>query len=168
MGQFKLALNLPLRAGEGARYVGSNLWYVYVNEPVLFSSGPERVTPGQVLAAAAFWGELDPLCSAVRLRLACQRLAHAEGIQVMAGQITIGGFVAFNALVAMTYAPILTVLNLWDEFQMSGVLMNRINDISEFEPEQGRDRSHLQPVSTLEGRVELRGSSSTTAAREAR
>ena len=86
----------------------------------------------------------------------------------MAGQITIGGFVAFNALVAMTYAPILTVLNLWDEFQMSGVLMNRINDISEFEPEQGRDRSHLQPVSTLEGRVELRGSSSTTAAREAR
>lgn len=76
---------------------------------------------------------------------------------VMEGQITIGGFVAFNALVAMTYTPILTVLNLWDEFQMSGVLMNRLNDIFEFEPEQGRDRSHLQPVSTLEGRVELRG-----------
>lgn len=76
---------------------------------------------------------------------------------VMEGHITIGGFVAFNALVAMTYTPILTVLNLWDEFQMSGVLMNRVNDIFEFEPEQGRDRSHLQPVATLEGRVELRG-----------
>ncbi len=76
---------------------------------------------------------------------------------VMQGQITIGGFVAFNALVAMTYSPILTVLNLWDEFQMSGVLMNRVNDIFEFEPEQGRDRSHLKPVTSLEGRVELRG-----------
>ena len=76
---------------------------------------------------------------------------------VMEGKITIGGFVAFNALVAMTYSPILTVLGLWDEFQMSGVLMNRLNDIFEFEPEQGRDRSHLQPVTTLEGRVELRG-----------
>ena len=57
----------------------------------------------------------------------------------------------------MAYAPILTVLGLWDEFQMSDVLMNRLNDIFEFEPEQGHDRSRLQPVSTLEGRVELRG-----------
>ncbi|MBX3175930.1 MAG: peptidase domain-containing ABC transporter [Candidatus Hydrogenedentes bacterium] len=76
---------------------------------------------------------------------------------VMRGEITIGAFVAFNALVAMTYTPILTVLGLWDEFQMSGVLMNRINDIFEFEPEQGKDRSRLQPVSSLEGRIELRG-----------
>ncbi len=76
---------------------------------------------------------------------------------VMEGQITIGGFVAFNALVAMAYAPILTVLGLWDEFQMSDVLMNRLNDIFEFEPEQGHDRSRLQPVSTLEGRIDLRG-----------
>jgi len=81
----------------------------------------------------------------------------AGAYMVMEGRITIGGFVAFNALVAMTYTPILTVLNLWDEFQMSGVLMNRINDIFEFEPEQGHDRSHLQPVSTLEGRIELKG-----------
>jgi ATP-binding cassette subfamily B protein len=76
---------------------------------------------------------------------------------VMNGDITIGAFVAFNALVAMTYTPILNVLGLWDEYQMSDVLMNRINDIFEFEPEQGRDRSHLQPVRTLEGRIELRG-----------
>jgi ATP-binding cassette subfamily B protein len=76
---------------------------------------------------------------------------------VLSGGITIGAFVAFNALVAMAYQPILTILGLWDEFQMSDVLMNRLNDIFEFEPEQGRDRGHLKPVRTLEGQVELRG-----------
>ncbi len=77
--------------------------------------------------------------------------------RVMQGEMTIGGFVAFNALVAMAYTPILNVLGLWDEFQMSSVLMDRLNDIFEFEPEQGRDRSHLQPVRTLEGRVDFNG-----------
>ena len=48
---------------------------------------------------------------------------------VMEGDITIGGFVAFNAIVAMAYTPILTALGLWDEFQMSDVLMNRLNDV---------------------------------------
>jgi ATP-binding cassette subfamily B protein len=75
---------------------------------------------------------------------------------VMKGQLTIGGFVAFNALVAMAYSPILTVLGLWDELQMSSVLLDRLNDIFEAEPEQGRDRSRLLPVRTLEGRVEFR------------
>jgi ATP-binding cassette subfamily B protein len=34
--------------------------------------------------------------------------------------------------------------------------MNRLNDIFEQEPEQGRDRSRLTPVHSLEGRIELR------------
>lgn len=75
---------------------------------------------------------------------------------VMKGQLTLGGFVAFNALVAMTYTPIMSILNLWDELQLSSVLLNRMNDIFEYEPEQGRDRSRLQPVRTLEGKVEFR------------
>jgi ATP-binding cassette subfamily B protein len=40
---------------------------------------------------------------------------------------------------------------------MSSVLMRRLDDIFEHEPEQGWDRSRLLPVPTLEGRVELRG-----------
>ena len=75
---------------------------------------------------------------------------------VIDGQLTIGGFVAFNALIAMAYAPILKILSLWDEFQMASVLLGRLNDIFESEPEQGRDRSRLQPVPTLEGQVDLR------------
>jgi HlyB family type I secretion system ABC transporter len=75
---------------------------------------------------------------------------------VMSGELTIGGFVAFNSLVAMCYAPIFSLLGMWESLQLSRVLWERIKDIFESEPEQGRDRSRLQPVSTLGGRVELR------------
>lgn len=40
---------------------------------------------------------------------------------------------------------------------MMVVLMNRMNDIFEQEPEQGRDRSRLRSVATLKGHIELRG-----------
>lgn len=75
---------------------------------------------------------------------------------VIHAQISVGGFVAFNALVAMACASAVRMLNVWEEFQMILVLMNRLNDIFEHEPEQGRDRSHLKPVPTLEGHLQLR------------
>jgi ATP-binding cassette subfamily B protein len=48
-------------------------------------------------------------------------------------------------------------LGVWDNLQFATVLMNRLNDIFEQEPEQGRDRSRLTPVHSLEGHIELRG-----------
>src|SRR5256712_13403092 len=45
----------------------------------------------------------------------------------------------------------------WDTLQHASFLLNRLNDIFEQEPEQGRDRSRLTPVHSLEGRIELRG-----------
>jgi HlyB family type I secretion system ABC transporter len=75
---------------------------------------------------------------------------------VLAGQLTVGGFVAFMALLAMANAAVLRALGTWDELQMVTVLLDRLNDIFEQEPEQGRDRSRLKPVPTLEGRIELR------------
>jgi ABC-type bacteriocin/lantibiotic exporter with double-glycine peptidase domain len=75
--------------------------------------------------------------------------------QVMSGEMTIGAMVAFNALVAMANAPILTLLSMWDNWQLAAVLLNRMNDIFESEPEQGYDHSYLKPVHTLEGRVRL-------------
>ncbi len=76
--------------------------------------------------------------------------------QVMAGDLTIGGFVAFSSLTAMAYGGIMRTLGVWDNVQLAAVLMNRLNDIFEQEPEQGRDRSQLQPVHSLEGRIELK------------
>ena len=75
---------------------------------------------------------------------------------VIGGQISVGGFVAFNALVAMACAAALRMLSVWEELQMMLVLMNRLNDIFEQEPEQGRDRSALKAVPTLEGHLQLR------------
>jgi ATP-binding cassette subfamily B protein len=76
--------------------------------------------------------------------------------KVIQGQISVGVFVAFSALTAMAYAAILRTLGIWDQLQYVIVLLNRLNDVFEPEPEQGRDRSHLKPVESLEGRIELR------------
>ena len=73
--------------------------------------------------------------------------------QVMAGALTIGGLVAFNSLVALANGPIGTLLSLWDNAQMASVLINRMNDVFEREPEQGADHSRLRPVRSLEGRI---------------
>ena len=76
--------------------------------------------------------------------------------QVMSGNLSIGGFVAFSSLTAMAYSGILRTLGVWDNMQFANVLLNRLNDIFEQEPEQGRDRSRLIPVHSLEGRIQLR------------
>ena len=77
--------------------------------------------------------------------------------EVMNGKLSVGGFVAFSSLTAMAYGAILRTLGTWDSMQFASVLLNRLNDIFEQEPEQGRDRSHLRPVQSIEGRIELRG-----------
>jgi len=76
--------------------------------------------------------------------------------QVMNGQMSIGGLVAFNSLVALANAPLLTLLSLWDNLQQATVYLNRLDDIFQQEPEQGEDRSRLMPVKSLEGRISLR------------
>src|SRR5262249_19977101 len=77
--------------------------------------------------------------------------------QVIHGHLSVGGFVAFSSLTAMAYAGILRTLGVWDNLQFTTVLLNRLNDIFEQEPEQGHDRSRLVPVPSLEGRIQMRG-----------
>ena len=77
-------------------------------------------------------------------------------LQVVHGNLSVGGFVAFSSLTAMAYAGILRALGVWDTMQQAAVLLNRLNDIFEQEPEQGHDRSRLVPVHSLEGHIEFR------------
>jgi ATP-binding cassette subfamily B protein len=78
-------------------------------------------------------------------------------LQVLNGGLSLGAFVAYNALVALANGPVLVLLSLWDELQQARVLLSRLDDVLQQEPEQGSDRSRLRQVSTLEGRIELRG-----------
>jgi ATP-binding cassette subfamily B protein len=78
-------------------------------------------------------------------------------LQVMDGQLTIGALVAFNSLVVLANENLEVVLNIWDHFQQAAVLLNRLDDVFQQEPEQGADHSHLLPVRSLEGRVSFRG-----------
>lgn len=73
--------------------------------------------------------------------------------QVMAGELTIGGLVAFNTLVAMANAPLATLMGLWNDLQYCRVLLARIDDVLEQEPEQGFDHSRLLSVRTLQGHI---------------
>lgn len=77
------------------------------------------------------------------------------GLLVIDGRLTLGRFVAFNALVALANGPLLVLLSIWDELQFGRVLLDRLNDVLEQEPEQGADRGHLRSVTTLEGAIRL-------------
>ena len=79
----------------------------------------------------------------------------AAAYQVMDGHLTIGGLVAFSSLVGLANGPVGVVLSLWDNVQIATVLLERLNDVFEHEPEQGVDRAHLRPVPGLEGKVAL-------------
>ena len=79
------------------------------------------------------------------------------GLEVIRGDLSLGEFVSFNALVVLANGPVLMLLALWDEVQYAGVLLGRLDDVLEHAPEQGPDRSALRAVTTLEGRVQASG-----------
>lgn len=76
-------------------------------------------------------------------------------IEVHDHSLNLGAFVAFTTLVVLTTGPLVMLLNIWDDVQISAVLLNRIADVLEHEPEQGSSHEALLPVPTLEGRVQL-------------
>jgi ATP-binding cassette subfamily B protein len=80
----------------------------------------------------------------------------AGGLLVIDGQLSMGEFVAFNALVLLTNGPVLVLLSLWDELQEGRILLDRLGDVVEAEPEQGSERDSLKPVTTVVGALRLR------------
>src|SRR5260221_13680482 len=103
------------------------------------------------LTALSYDGSIQAL-TCVSMALFLWAGAH----EVMDGRLAIGGLVAFNSLVALANAPIVTLLGTWDELQRAAVLVDRLSDVFEQEPEQGTDRSRLRPVGDLEGHIALR------------
>ncbi|ETW25238.1 peptidase domain-containing ABC transporter [Mycobacterium gastri] len=77
-------------------------------------------------------------------------------LQVLHHHLTVGGLITFNALVLLTNQPIVTVVQSWDVLQHTVVLLGRLNDVLEHEPEQGADHSGLTPVKSISGHVHFR------------
>jgi len=97
----------------------------------------------------------ESLLQAVGL-LATALFLYAGATMAIQGRLSTGAFVGFSSLMAMASAALLRMLSVWDEWQYISVLLNRLGDIFENEPEQGADRARLTPVRSLEGRIELR------------
>ena len=81
----------------------------------------------------------------------------ATALMVIHGSMTVGELLLFNSLVLLASQPIAGLLGLWDQVQLSSVLLGRLQDIFEHEPEQGADHLHLREVGELRGRITLRG-----------
>ena len=75
---------------------------------------------------------------------------------VIHGSLTVGGLVAVNTLVLTANAPVRILLGFWDQLQYVGVLLARLQDVHENEPEQDPDHPR-RSVPELAGHVVLRG-----------
>jgi len=71
---------------------------------------------------------------------------------VINGELSVGQLVAFNMLAARVSAPILRLVQLWQEFQQAGISVQRLGDIlnAQAEPAYSPSRASLPD---LEGRV---------------
>ncbi len=55
---------------------------------------------------------------------------------VLTQELTIGQLIAFNALMGSVLAPLLGLVQLWNQVHQAGVAMERLGDILDMEPEQ--------------------------------
>ncbi|MEA2562619.1 MAG: hypothetical protein QOH06_4123 [Acidobacteriota bacterium] len=84
------------------------------------------------------------------------------GIRVMNGDLTLGGLVAFQVLMASFIAPINRLVNLGGRLQMVEGDMNRLDDVLRYRIDPGAAAGLGEPVAEgamvkLEGHLELRG-----------
>ena len=79
--------------------------------------------------------------------------------EVLAHTMSLGELVAFNALVLLAIAPLSTLLGTWDRWQMSRVLLGRVQDIFDYSAEQDADEGTYLPVRSLQGAITIRGAS---------
>ncbi|MCJ8328897.1 MAG: peptidase domain-containing ABC transporter [Lentisphaeria bacterium] len=70
-------------------------------------------------------------------------------------QITTGSFIAFIILLALLYAPVMTVIRLWTDYHSVSLVLMKLNDILESRSEQEHHTSSVK-VESLQGKIELR------------
>ncbi|MEM6904169.1 MAG: ATP-binding cassette domain-containing protein, partial [Pseudomonadota bacterium] len=71
---------------------------------------------------------------------------------VIAGALTVGQLVAFNMIAGRVTAPILKLVQLWQDFQQAGISLKRLGDILNTPTERGSSPNRSTPR-TLRGAV---------------
>lgn len=72
---------------------------------------------------------------------------------VIAGELTVGQFVAFTMFAQRVAQPIMRMAQLWTDFQQTGISMSRLGDILNTRTESGS--RNAAPLPSLKGRVTL-------------
>lgn len=75
---------------------------------------------------------------------------------VINGDLSVGQLVAFNMLAGRVSAPILRLVQLWNEFQQAGISVQRLGDILNAQPEPAYSPGRAS-LPELEGRVTFEG-----------
>lgn len=76
---------------------------------------------------------------------------------VIEGQLSVGQLVAFNLLVGNVTRPILSVFELWNEFQGINVALERLNEVFDSKPEEDTSNPNLTPLPLARGHIKFEG-----------
>ncbi len=72
---------------------------------------------------------------------------------VIKGELTVGQLVAFNVIVASITRPILSLIDLWREFQEINISLERLNDVFDSKPEEDLSSANLINLPRIKGHI---------------
>jgi ATP-binding cassette subfamily B protein len=74
---------------------------------------------------------------------------------VINNELTVGQLVAFNVLVVSVTRPILSLVDLWREFQEINIALERLNDVFDAKPEEDPTKQALINLPPLRGHIKF-------------
>ena len=74
---------------------------------------------------------------------------------VIDGELSVGQLVAFNVLVTNITRPILSVVDLWREFQEIQIAFERLNDVFDAKPEEDPEKQALIKMPRIRGHIKF-------------
>lgn len=77
-------------------------------------------------------------------------------LEVLHGDLSVGGLVAFNSLALLASGPLMALLGMWDSWQLGAVNLNRLRDVLD-QPLEQPEGGDLREVPSLEGRMSIKG-----------
>ena len=76
---------------------------------------------------------------------------------VIAGDLSVGQLMAFNALIGNVMGPIMGLIGIWPQVQEASIALDRLNDVYDTQMEDARQQGQGLILKHLEGRVVFEG-----------